>query len=141
LIIVDTSGLLAALNPDDPRSVACQAVLTEDSGPRLLSPFVLAELDYLLSTRSRAVDANVRFLDEVVKNRYLLPPFDSEDVGAARDIVRHHRQLRIGLAAASLVVLADRYKTNRILTLDERHFRALRPQHAKSFVLLPADAP
>jgi uncharacterized protein len=39
-----------------------------------------------------------------------------------------------------LVVLAERYGTTRILTLDERHFRAIKPLHADAFTLLPADA-
>jgi predicted nucleic acid-binding protein len=48
--------------------------------------------------------------------------------------------LGIGLTDASLVVLADRYRTNRILTLNERPFRALEPLGGGSFELLPADA-
>jgi uncharacterized protein len=68
-------------------------------------------------------------------------PSRREDVAVAQDVIARHRDLKIGLADASLVVLADRYETSRILTFDERHFRALRPRHAKSFLLLPADAP
>jgi len=33
-----------------------------------------------------------------------------------------------------------RYGTTRVLTLDERHFRAMRPLHADAFTILPADA-
>jgi uncharacterized protein len=39
-----------------------------------------------------------------------------------------------------LVVLAERHGTTRILTLDERHFRAIRPLHADAFTLRPAGA-
>lgn len=45
----------------------------------------------------------------------------------------------IGLADASLVVLAARAATRSLLTLDERHFRAVRPQQGGAFRLLPAD--
>lgn len=51
-----------------------------------------------------------------------------------------YRDLMIGLADASILVLAGRYRTNRILTLDERHFRALRTPRGEHFTLLPADA-
>ncbi len=51
-----------------------------------------------------------------------------------------YRDLMIGLADASIVVLAGRYGTNRILTLDERHFRALWAPDGGHFTLLPADA-
>lgn len=55
-------------------------------------------------------------------------------------VLTKYRDLRVGLAGASLVVLAERYDTTRLLTLDERHFRAIRPLHADAFTLLPADA-
>lgn len=140
MILVDTSGVVAALNPDDPHSATCQEVLLEDPGPRMLSPFVLAEIDYFLSTRSRAADASVRFLEEVVRDKYSLAPFDVRDVRVAREIMQKFRDLAVGLTDASIVVLAERYQTNRVLTLDERHFRALRVTRGKPFVVLPADA-
>ena len=52
----------------------------------------------------------------------------------------HNLAGNIGLADASIVVLANRYDTDRVLTLDERHFRALRTLDGKPFTLLPADA-
>ncbi len=47
--------------------------------------------------------------------------------------------MRIGLTDASLVVLAARYGTTRLLTLDEKHFRAIRPLRGDTFTILPAD--
>ena len=47
----------------------------------------------------------------------------------------------IGVADAANVVLADTYRTTRLLTLDQRHFRALRPLWgADYFTILPYDA-
>jgi predicted nucleic acid-binding protein len=37
------------------------------------------------------------------------------------------------------VVLANRYGIRDVLTLDERHFRALRGPNGRPFRLLPAD--
>jgi len=45
----------------------------------------------------------------------------------------------MGLADLSVIVLAARYRTRRILTFDERDFRRVRPLDGDSFVLLPAD--
>jgi hypothetical protein len=36
-------------------------------------------------------------------------------------------------------VLAGRYATDRILSFDERHLRAITPLHGKAFTVLPAD--
>jgi predicted nucleic acid-binding protein len=54
-------------------------------------------------------------------------------------VAREYRGL--GLADASLVAIAGRLGTAEIATLDERHFRALRPLTGEpAFRLLPADA-
>ena len=52
---------------------------------------------------------------------------------------QHHRDLALGLADASIVVLAVRYGIWDVLTLDERHFRALRGPDGQVFRVLPAD--
>jgi hypothetical protein len=39
----------------------------------------------------------------------------------------------------SSFVLAGRYGTRDILTLDERHFRTMRDPQGRPFLLLPAD--
>jgi len=57
----------------------------------------------------------------------------------AADVIDRYRDLEIGLADASIVVLAGREQTDRVLTLDERHLRALRTLGGRPFVLLPAD--
>jgi predicted nucleic acid-binding protein len=51
-----------------------------------------------------------------------------------------HEDLRLDLADCSLIVLARRFKTRRILSFDERHFRAVAPLQGGAFSLLPADA-
>jgi predicted nucleic acid-binding protein len=51
-----------------------------------------------------------------------------------------YADLQIGLADASVVVLANRHRTLDLLCTDERHFRALRGSGGKRFRLLPFDA-
>jgi predicted nucleic acid-binding protein len=48
-----------------------------------------------------------------------------------------YTELKIGLTDASLVVLAERYGTNRIGTYDRRYFRAVKPISGGWFDLLP----
>jgi predicted nucleic acid-binding protein len=55
-------------------------------------------------------------------------------------VIDGYRDLQLGLADASLVVLAERYRIVDILTLDERHFRAVSGPDGRPFRLLPADA-
>jgi hypothetical protein len=100
---------------------------------------VLAELDYLLATRMSAKAAR-SFLSEVANGAYQLEPFDQGDVDAAIDILERYADLDLGLADASMVVLAERHATRDILTLDERHFRTVLGPGLRPFRLLPADS-
>ena len=43
----------------------------------------------------------------------------------------------LGGAYASIGALAERLGIETIVTLDDRHFRALRPRHRQAFRLLP----
>lgn len=138
MILLDTSGLLAALDSSQRHHATAVAALREARGPRVLSPFVLAELDYLLATRVGS-HAALALLVEVARGAYRLESFDAEDVGAAHDVIEQHGDLDVGLADASIVVLSRRYETVDVLTLDERHFRTLRGSARQPFRLLPAD--
>lgn len=138
MIILDTSGLLAALDRSEPRHAACAEVVAGARVPLLLSPFVLAEIDYLLATRTGS-RAQLALLDEVVRGAYRLEPFGPADVELAREVLARYRSLDLGLADASIVVLAERHRLRDVLTLDERHFRALRRLDRTRFRLLPAD--
>jgi len=137
VILLDTSGLLAALDGSERRHREAAAALRDANPPWVLSPFVLAELDYLLATRV-STQVERQFLDEVGRGVYRLECLEPADVAAAETVIGRHPALGIGLADASIVVLAAKYGVRDVLTLDERHFRVLRPG-GKPFRILPAD--
>lgn len=138
-MLLDTSGLIAALSSSQRHHQQAAAALRAAEPPLVLSPFVLAEIDYLL-LKMAGTDAEIRFLEEVERGAYEVAPFIGEDVGRAVEVIRRHRDLAIGLADASIVVLAERLGTRELLTLDQRHFRVLRPAPRRSFRILPADS-
>ena len=139
MIILDTSGALSAIDAGQRHHAAAAGVLGAEDEPALLSPFVLAEIDYLLATKV-GVDAELAFLAEVASGAYRLAPFNADDVAVAVGLVERYRDQNIGLTDASIVVLAHRHETNRLLTLDEWHFRVVRPlRRFRSFRLLPFD--
>jgi predicted nucleic acid-binding protein len=138
VILLDTSGLLAAADASQRHHAACRNALAQASPPLLLSPFVLAELDYLVM-RHVGPAAQRALLDEVAAGAYQLEPFDAADVERAAAIIDKYGDLALGLADASLVVAAERHSVGRILTLDRRRFRALRYAGRRHFKLLPFD--
>jgi len=139
LIICDTSGLVAAYSVADRRSRVVTDLLRNEPGQLILSPFVLAELDYLIQTRAGARD-ELKVLADVASGVYSLAEFDRFDVAQAAAVVERYQSMNIGLTDASLVVLAAKCRTTRLLTLDERHFRAMRPLTSGAFTILPADS-
>jgi len=138
VIVLDTSGLLSAIDASQRQHAAAAAALRASPGPLLLSPFVLAELDYLLSTRVSGRGA-AALLAQVADGAYRLEPMMPEDILRASEIIERYRDLGIGLTDASLVVVAERHDTRDLLTLDERHFRAVAGPRGRPFRLLPAD--
>ena len=139
VIVLDTSGLLAAIDSSQRFHEAAKETLGRTVEPLILSPFVLAELDYLLATRV-GPEAELALLQEVARETYRLAPFSIGNVAEARRIMVQYADLRISLADASNVVLANRHGTLDVLTLDELHFRALRGPGGRPFRILPADA-
>jgi predicted nucleic acid-binding protein len=139
VVVLDTSGLLAAIDSSQRFHDAAKEVLGGAVERLILSPFVLAELDYLLATRA-GPEAQLALLEEVARGTYRLASFSIGDVAEARRIMVRYADFRIGLADASNVVLATRHDTLDVLTLDERRFRTLRGPGGHPFRLLPADA-
>jgi uncharacterized protein len=139
MIVLDTGGLYAALDANEALHGRAVAALVASPPPRVLSPFVLAELDYLIATRV-GHRAQLALVDEVTRGVYQLEPFSPDDVGDAGRILERYADLGIGLADASVVVLATRHRTLDLLCTDERHFRVLRGPAGRPFRLLPADA-
>lgn len=139
MIIVDTGGLYAFLDADDQDHEAAKTIIEADAGPFLLTPFVLAELDYLVQRRL-GIAAECVLLDDVDAGVYTLVPFSDDDLHQAATLVKRYGDLGIGITDASVAVLAARYRTVDLLTVDERHFRTIRPlRGGDAFRLLPFD--
>jgi predicted nucleic acid-binding protein len=139
VILLDTSGLLAAIDGGQRHHAAAARSLKAARAPLLLSPFVLAELDYLLATRV-GLNAELALLGEVARGAYQLATFSADDVAAASEVMERYLSLELGLADASIVVLAERHGITDVLSLDERHFRAITPASGMAFRILPLDA-
>lgn len=135
-MIVDTSALLAYFNERDPDHEACMAVIDRHTEELVVSPYVIAELDYLILSRE-GVNLEVAALDELVGRAWTLAAPTDADVVAAVAVIRRYPDQKIGLADAANVVLADRYRTRTIATLDHRHFDVLRPLTGGRFRVVP----
>ena len=127
---------MAFFDADDAHHAAVTSAIEDEPGPFIVSPYVIAELDYLLASQ-RGTRAELAALAELTDGAWTLPDFAVEDLREASDVVARYADQAIGIADASLVVLAHRYRTERLLSLDHRHFRVVRTLSGGTFTLLP----
>lgn len=104
---------------------------------------VLTEVDHLAKARfgSRARTSIIDFIvGQLRQARFQIPETGLDTLTAARSVQQQYAGLDPDLADAVNVVLAGRYRTDAVLTLDRRDFRAISPLTPhKWFRLLPDD--
>jgi uncharacterized protein len=132
--IVDSGVLLAAANQRDPQHRACLEALSQPRLRLIVPALCVAEVAYLIGKRQGPV-VEARFLRGLDAW-----PVEAPGIGDWARIaswVERYADLPLGATDASVAVLAERYETDLILTLDVRHFSLLRPRHVDRFRLLP----
>ena len=138
-LIVDAGALYAQADAEEPRHEAVARILVTEREALVTTELAVAESDYLILTRL-GVGVELAFLEDLAVGTYIVECLTRDELRTAREVVELYRDLRLGLADATLVVLAHRYGTRRILTFDERAFRSVAPLQGGRFTVLPADA-
>jgi len=143
VVVADTSGLLAALDETHPDGGAARRVL-RDAGTLIVSPVLLGELDHV-TRRVLGRAAAHQAIDDIRRwarmGRAVLPEVTTDVLDLAQRVRVHYRDLQLDLADAVNVAFAAEFRTNAVLTLDRRDFRAIRPlSDHRAFQLLPDDA-
>lgn len=136
MLVCDTSALVAYFDASDAHCDAVTQIIEGDPGPFVISSYVVAELDYLVATR-RGIDAELAVLTELAGGAWELAAISASELREVGRLIERYHDQKMGVADASLVVLAARYRTDRILTLDHRHFRVIRTAAGKPFAVLP----
>ncbi len=135
-MIVDTSALLAFFDRSEPDHASVSEVLTSAAEALIVSPYVVAELDYLVASRL-GVEAELAVLTELAGGAWDLAQVGPDDLTVATELIGRYADQAIGVADASIVVLAARHRTQTVVTLDHRHIDVLRPLTGGRFTILP----
>lgn len=135
-LVLDTGPLLAALDAADPDHPRCAPLLTDAVEDLVVPALVLAELDYWCARRLPG-DAWLTFLDDVLAGAYRVEPPTTVDLHRCRALQERYRDLGLGVVDASVVALVERLDEPKVATLDQRHFRTVRPAHREWLTLLP----
>lgn len=140
IVVADTGALYALYDAGDRHHQAARSFLDRLPTATLVVPVaVVPELDYLLR-EFLGVQAELDFLDGLLQGAYSLEPFAAGDLERCRAVIERYRDLDLGLVDAAVLVTADRLNTDRLFTVDERHFRAVVAASGKPYRLLPRDS-
>lgn len=132
--VVDTGPLYAAADRDDADHARSLAVLERADLNLVVPAMVIAEATYLAGERL-GTDAEAALLKGMGDLSVEQPSVD--DWSRISELVLQYRDFPLGGVDASVVVLAERFETPLVITLDRRHFGAIRPRHCDAFELLP----
>lgn len=138
-LILDAAPLVALADAREPHLEALLKTRDGEEGSLVLPAPVAAEVDYLLGVRFGEA-ARRAFLSDLAARRYDVACLEAGDYRTVAELDARYADLGLGLADCSILVLAERYETRRLLSFDERHFRAVAPLQGGSFELLPADS-
>jgi uncharacterized protein len=134
LSIVDAGPLIAAIDASDIHHAACLEVLGRSDLQLVIPALVVAEVTYLAG----------RHLGPTVEAAFLrgLTGFDvqpplADEWARIAELVEQYADFPLGGTDASVIALAERLGTDLVITLDRRHFGAVRPRHVSALRLLP----
>ena len=133
-VLIDTGPIVAILLESDEHHEACVEQLHQIRGPLLTCWPVITEAAWLL----RAYPSAIRKLLSSFHGRpFELLPLGETDLPAIAAVLAKYEALRIQIADASLLHLANREGIETMFTLDRRDFGVLRLAHGKKLRLIP----
>ena len=134
IAIVDSGPLYAVVDAGDADHARSREVLERADLQLVVPALVVAEVTYMVGRRL-GPDVEAGFLRGLEQLDVEAPlPEDWPDVAS---LVEQYASFPLGGTDASVLVLAERLGTDVVVTLDRRHFGAVRPHHCEVLTLLP----
>ncbi len=135
-VLVDTGILFAMADLDDAWHEPVKAFLQNITDVLVVPITVLSEICYLLNTHL-GKESERKLIASITQNELRVEGLTTEDFRRSLQLLETYSDVNIGFVDASMVAIAERFKINRILTTDRKHFSIIRPRHCRSFDLLP----
>ncbi len=138
MIVVDASAIVALLDRRDRWHEPVVRWYASVSETLVTTPLIVAEVDHLVARRAGRAAVGA-WRSDLRRGAVVVQWWETAAADCV-DVAQIYDDQDIGLADASLVALARRVETVDIATLDERHFRVVRPLGSgEAFRLLPID--
>jgi predicted nucleic acid-binding protein len=127
---------VAAADADDPDHGSVSQFFRSYRGELIVPDTILGELSHMIA-RHLGPHSEAATLAALTESPFSLVHIADRDVQRACEIVVEYADNPIGFVEASIVAMAERLGVDDLVTLDHRHFGAIRPRHRASLNLLP----
>jgi predicted nucleic acid-binding protein len=136
-LIIDTGFLYATFDDTDKHHRAVTKTIRHVRNERLILPTpTIIELGLLMNNRLGR-QATSRFISDLEKSPVVLEPLDRNDFSRIGELLFQYQAARLDFVDAAITAMAERLNIRRILTVDQRDFRMIRPRHCEYFEILP----
>jgi predicted nucleic acid-binding protein len=131
--------LVATSDRDDPDHDACRELL-ETSAPLVTTGLVIAEAAFLIA-RQVGPAGEAALVADVAEGRLNVEALTLADWARVHELVETYADLGLGTTDASVIALAERHQVTEVATLDQRHFRVVRPRPRRRVHAAPLTPP
>jgi hypothetical protein len=136
-LVLDTGPILALLDADDPAHSSCVTLIEDMDETLVVVAPTLIEVDYWIRKRL-APEVWSIFVEDIAKGAYRLEHLTADDMIRVAELERAYSDLDLGMVDASVITVCEKLGEKKVATLDQRHFRAVRPRHCDHLLLLPS---
>ena len=138
MILGDTGALVAFFHAEDADHRIVRSFFQTDPRVRELSipAFVITETAYFIEKRMGA-RSEAALLAMAARGTFPIVDALARDYERASDLVLAYADFPLGAVDGLIVAMAERLNVTTLLTLDRRHFSAVRPAHREHFTIVP----
>lgn len=134
--LLDTGFAVAFLNRRDARHGEVARARQQIHGSIHFPVPAITETSYLLA-RDVGNELAAAFIASLSRTDLILENPLPEDYRRAAELMLQYTAADLDFVDAIIIALAERLDITRILTLDQRDFRLVRPRHCSAFEILP----
>lgn len=134
--ILDSGFFYATIDKGDRNHLRVIQALSTVTERIVLPVPVLVEVSYLLSARLGHA-AMRQCIGQLEESPLELVSISPADLSRIHELLEQYADLKLDFVDAAIVTLAERLDIQRILTVDVRDFRTVRPRHCAYFDIIP----
>jgi len=134
-VILDTSAIIALSDKRHHLNKEIIDLVSQKETICIIPSTVTVEVCQLLKYRFGS-KYEKKFLEEIDKSSFIMETVTFKDISRILQILTKYDDLNAGYVDSSIVAIAERLGTNKLATLDRKHFSVLIPDGFEYFDIL-----